>query len=128
MLLIVDDSRDFGEVLARLLRYHGYEAKTALSGPEALTWLNVQTPSLILLDVMMPEMSGIDVLRKLRNDVKHEQTPVLILTAGCTPQEEQQAKELGVSGMLKKGSVEIAEIIRTIESILHNTKIDRTSC
>jgi DNA-binding response OmpR family regulator len=118
MLLIVDDSRDFSEVLARLLRYHGFEAQTALSGMAALTWLNVQKPSLILLDVMMPEMSGIDVLRQLRSDGKHSNTPVIILTAGCTPQEEQEAKRLGVSGMLKKGTVEIGEIVTTIQSIL----------
>ena len=118
MLLIVDDSRDFTEVLARLLRYHGYEAQTAMSGSDALTWLNVQTPSLILLDVMMPEMSGIDVLRTLRSDEKNADVPVIILTAGCTPQEEQEARSLGVSGMLRKGSVEIAEIVAVIQSTL----------
>jgi len=128
MLLIVDDSRDFTDVLARLLRYHGYEAKTAMSGMDALTWLNVQTPSLILLDVMMPEMSGIDVLRQLRADRKHAQTPVLILTAGCTPQEEQEAKRLGVSGMLRKGSVEIDEIVSMIQSILDKAARERGTC
>jgi CheY-like chemotaxis protein len=128
MLLIVDDSRDFSEVLARLLRYHGFEAKTAMSGPDALTWLNVQTPSLILLDVMMPEMSGIDVLRQLRSDLKHAEIPVIILTAGCTPQEEQEARALGVSGMLRKGSVEIAEIVTAIQSILSRANADRPSC
>ena len=128
MLLIVDDSRDFTEVLARLLRYHGYEAQTAMSGTDALTWLNVKTPSLILLDVMMPEMSGIDVLRTLRSDRKHADTPVLILTAGCTPQEEQEARTLGVSGMLRKGSVEIAEIVTAIENILSRPTATRPSC
>ena len=128
MLLIVDDSRDFGEVLARLLRYHGYEAQTAMSGPAALEWLNVQTPSLILLDVMMPEMSGIDVLRQLRTDGKHGNTPVLILTAGCTPQEEKEARELGVSGMLRKGTVEIGEILTTIESVLDKRNVSHPSC
>lgn len=128
MLLIVDDSRDFTEVLARLLRYHGYEAQTAMSGTDALTWLNVQTPSLILLDVMMPEMSGIDVLRTLRSDEKNADIPVIILTAGCTPQEEQEARTLGVSGMLRKGSVEIAEIVTAIQSILSNSGAARPSC
>jgi DNA-binding response OmpR family regulator len=128
MLLIVDDSRDFTEVLARLLRYHGFEAQTAMSGSDALTWLNVQTPSLILLDVMMPEMSGIDVLRKLRGSDKHADTPVLILTAGCTPQEEQEARRLGVEGMLRKGSIEIGEIVSTIETILAKTKTGRGQC
>lgn len=128
MLLIVDDSRDFTEVLARLLRYHGFEAQTAMSGMDALTWLNVQTPSLILLDVMMPEMSGIDVLRQLRSDAKHAETPVLILTAGCTPQEEQEARRLGVSGMLRKGSVEIAEIVGAIQGILEKSARGRAAC
>ena len=128
MLLIVDDSRDFTDVLARLLRYHGFEAQTAMSGSDALTWLNVQTPSLILLDVMMPEMSGIDVLRELRASEKHAKTPVLILTAGCTPQEEQEAKRLGVSGMLRKGSIEIGEIVTTIETILAKSKTGRGQC
>ena len=128
MLLIVDDSRDFTEVLARLLRYHGYEAQTAMSGSDALTWLNVQTPSLILLDVMMPEMSGIDVLRTLRSDEKNAEVPVIILTAGCTPQEEQEARTLGVSGMLRKGSVEIAEIVTAIQSILSKSNAAHPSC
>ncbi|CAN5486650.1 N/A [soil metagenome] len=118
MLLIVDDSRDFTEVLVRLLRYHGYEAQSAMSGPDALSWIGAQTPSLILLDLMMPEMSGIDVLRELRADQKHADIPVLMLTAGCTPHEEREAQRLGARGLLRKGSVEIAEIVTAIQAIL----------
>jgi CheY-like chemotaxis protein len=128
MLLIVDDSKDFGDVLARLLRYHGYEAQTARSGAAALQWLNVRTPSLILLDVMMPEMSGIDVLRHLRSDGKHGHTPVLILTAGCTPQEERDARELGAFAMLRKGTAEIGEIVSAIESALSKRQVGHPSC
>jgi len=50
---------------------------------------------------------------------------VLILTAGCTPQEEQEAKRLGVSGMLRKGSVEIDEIVSMIQSILDKAARER---
>ncbi|MBC8105511.1 MAG: response regulator, partial [Anaerolineae bacterium] len=75
-----------------------------------------------------PEMSGIDVLRTLRSDRKNSEIPVIILTAGCTPQEEQEARTLGVSGMLRKGSVEIAEIVTAIQSILSRSNATRPSC
>jgi CheY-like chemotaxis protein len=71
-VLIVDDTADARDILARLLRRHGLSALTAADGPSALSVIADQRPDLVILDFMMPEMDGIEVLRKLRSDPRFQ--------------------------------------------------------
>ncbi len=67
MILIVDDQKDTGSALERLLRYAGHEAVSVTGGAEALAMLHVRKPSLLVLDVNMPEMDGLTVLRTIKD-------------------------------------------------------------
>ena len=78
-LLLVDDEDNLRSMLEAALRYEGFDVHAAASGRDALDVVEVQSPDLIVLDVMMPDLDGFEVCRRLRNDgVK---TPVLFLTA-----------------------------------------------
>jgi CheY-like chemotaxis protein len=67
MILIVDDQKDMGTGLERLLRYAGHESVSVTGGAEALAMLHLRKPSLLVLDVNMPEMDGLTVLKRLRS-------------------------------------------------------------
>jgi DNA-binding response OmpR family regulator len=80
-ILIVDDDPDALIMLARMLRYGGFETLQAQSGPEALNLLAHSLPDLIVLDLMMPDMDGNEVCRRVKADSRTAHVPVVMLTA-----------------------------------------------
>jgi response regulator RpfG family c-di-GMP phosphodiesterase len=80
-ILLVDDEASGREILASLLKPHGYQLALAASGPEALEQVAAFDPDLILLDVMMPEMDGFEVCRRLRATPAVSEIPIILLTA-----------------------------------------------
>ena len=77
--LVVDDEPALGELLSTVLRYEGWQVESALTGQSAIRAARTLEPDVILLDVMLPDMSGIEVLRRIR--VTNPHVPVLFLTA-----------------------------------------------
>ena len=80
-ILVVDDNPDTCDVVSRLLRRAGHDVTCACSGEEALQLLGTFVPHGILLDHMMPGMSGIEVIRALRADRRFARTPIVLFTA-----------------------------------------------
>lgn len=80
-ILVVDDERDLAELLVYNLKRSGYEVSTAFTGRQALDLLTSRTPDLILLDVMLPELSGTEVASRLRANPQTAQIPIIMLTA-----------------------------------------------
>jgi diguanylate cyclase (GGDEF)-like protein len=80
-ILVVDDSETNLLLLTNILQLEGYEVETAQSGPEALQGTRVRLPDLVLLDIMMPEMSGLEVCRILKSDARTSDIPIIFLTA-----------------------------------------------
>ena len=80
-MIVVEDERDMADLIAMRLKREGYQVLLAGDGQEALTKIRAELPHAILLDLMLPEMSGGDVLREIRNDPRTTQIPVVILTA-----------------------------------------------
>ena len=103
IILIVDDSPDNLSVLGELLQSSGYRVKVANSGHVALH-LALQTPkpSLILLDIMMPEMDGHEVLRQLRSNIDSREIPVMFLTAHDDDEDEGRAFSNGIADYIVK--------------------------
>ena len=81
MILVVDDSEDNVEIIRAMLRPSGYDTKIVHNGEEALQAARTDHPDLILLDVMMPGLSGIQVLEKLRETPQTSRIPVILVTA-----------------------------------------------
>jgi CheY-like chemotaxis protein len=80
-IMVVDDERELVAVVRTMLEQNEYNVKCAYSGPELLASLEEQKPDLIILDIMMPQVDGLEVLTRLKGDSSTESIPVILLTA-----------------------------------------------
>ncbi len=101
-VLVVDDSLTVRKITERLLVREGYRVRTARDGAEAIQMIGVQVPSLVLLDIEMPRMDGLEVLRSLRADAALASLPVIMITSRTTGKLREQADALGVQAFLGK--------------------------
>ena len=114
MVLIVDDHLDNGLLLARVLKTRGHDAMAVSSGQAGLSLLPSLEPDLVILDKCMPEMDGIEVLRRIRSDPQSHSTPVIFYSADGTPQEVERARRLGAQDYLVKGVTPWEEVFSTV--------------
>jgi class 3 adenylate cyclase len=115
--LVVDDTPQNVKLLADLLRAKGYEVVTAASGPEGLERLAAERPDLVLLDVMMPGMSGYEVCQKIRSDPSTGILPVVMVTALDPAQERIKGLDAGADDFLTK-PVNHAELLARVRSLV----------
>jgi signal transduction histidine kinase len=101
-ILIVDDEHANQFLLEGLLNAHGYDTLTASDGEECMELLKTSQPDLILLDIMMPRMSGVEVLKLLRKSEDWKHIPVLMVSAKTTTADIKEALELGAIDYIKK--------------------------
>ncbi len=101
-ILIVDDERDMSYFLGVRLRSQGYTVATAKDGLEALETIKTDQPDLILLDIMMPKMSGYEVCRTLKQSETTKHIPVIFLTARDQAQDRAAALSSGGDDFLAK--------------------------
>lgn len=101
-ILIVDDIPRNLQVLALLLDKSGYRVSMAMDGAKALEMVKVEPPDLILLDVMMPELDGLEVCRRLKADAAVREIPVIFLTARAELEDLQEGFRLGAVDYVTK--------------------------
>jgi len=101
-ILAVDDESDVLLIVKTALQAEGYNVVTAPDGPDALKTAQEEKPDLILLDVMMPEMDGFEVLNKLRDDDVTCQIPVIMLTGLTERERKRSAIERGTKYYITK--------------------------
>ena len=99
-LLVIDDEEGIRNLLDIILRRQGYDVVLADGGRKGLDLLRRERPDVVVLDLNMPEMDGITVLRKIRS-LDPEQ-PVIMFTGAATPGMEQQVRALGVTEFVEK--------------------------
>src|ERR671924_1280263 len=116
-ILVVDDTLRNVKLLADLLAVKGYSVVTALSGPEALDKIEQEQPDLVLLDVVMPEMSGYEVCRKIRENPATKILPVVMVTALDPAEERIKGLEAGADDFLTK-PINQAELFARVKSLL----------
>ena len=124
-ILVVDDTARNVKLLADLLAVKGYGVVTAASGREALSQVEIERPDLILLDVVMPEMSGYDVCRKLRENPATEMLPVVMVTALDPAEERVKGIEAGADDFLTK-PINQAELLARVKSLLRIKELHDT--
>lgn len=101
-VLLVEDAPFLRYAFGRLLRLHGYEVMEANDGREALDCLGAFRPHVVVTDLMMPVMDGIELIRRLRDDPETSDLPVVAITADATPQAEARAREAGAVDFITK--------------------------
>ena len=116
-ILVVDDTAKNAKLLADLLAVKGYSVITAGSGREALAQLEAERPDLVLLDVVMPEMSGYEVCRKIRENAATRILPVVMVTALDPAEERVKGIEAGADDFLAK-PINQAELLARVRSLL----------
>jgi class 3 adenylate cyclase len=116
-ILVVDDNPANVDILCARLTAHGYEMVTATDGEEALVAVRTQQPDLILLDVMMPKLDGIEVCRRLRADASLPFIPIVLVTAKAESKDVVAALEAGGDEYLTK-PVDHTALVARVKSML----------
>lgn len=120
-ILIIDDDRIFSKILRDGLVAGGqgkYEVSTAFDGEEGFLVAEREKPNLIMLDMMMPKVTGIEFLRKLRGEEWGKDTPVIVETQLSDLEKMSEGVELGVRGYIIKSDYSLDTILRQVEDIL----------
>ena len=115
-ILVVDDEDDILHFLELVLREKGYEVATASGGHEALTKAQVDRPDLVLLDIMMPQMDGWEVLKLLRVDEETAHIPVAMLSARTEAKDRVQGLQEGAVDYICK-PFSLKELLSKIEQV-----------
>jgi DNA-binding response OmpR family regulator len=102
LVLVADDEEDILVLVSLRLDRAGCDVLTAADGKEALDLILERSPDLAVLDVRMPKLTGIEVLRRVRADVKVGRTPVILLSAGVQEDSIAQGLEAGADEYMKK--------------------------
>ncbi len=113
-ILLVEDDTALAAVYKSRLELEGFEIREVNNGEEALSAAVQFKPDLVLLDAMMPKISGFDVLDILRNTPETSNTRVIMLTALSQPKDKERAESLGVDDYLVKSQVVIGDVVERI--------------
>jgi CheY-like chemotaxis protein len=101
-LLLVEDTAVLAEQIADLLMMEGYEVVIAGNGVEALDRLSSFTPGLVITDLQMPEMDGFELIRRMKDDERLNDIPIIVLTAKSVEETDQALSDLGITCLLRK--------------------------
>lgn len=116
-ILAVDDNRQVLNSIRRVLEVEGFTVVTASTGAEALAMIKEEKPALVVLDVIMPEMDGLEVCRQLRADPFFARIPIIFLTAKSRPSDAAEALDAGGDDFLTK-PFEVIEMPARIRALL----------
>jgi len=117
-LLVVEDVAHILELLEVTLRFKGYPVVSARNGEEALKLIDIEHPSLIITDILMPKMDGFAFVQNLRTDPRTRDIPVIFLSATyVTPEDKDFAMKLGAARFIEK-PIDTEEFLLTIAELL----------
>jgi CheY-like chemotaxis protein len=115
-ILVVDDELDTAEMLVEMMRLSGYRVFKSSGGRQAIQLIAREKPDVVLLDIMMPDISGLDVLRYMRHDPRLKKIPVIILSAKCMPSDILSGLDAGADLYLTKpvGCEELRDAVEQV--------------
>src|SRR5512138_2037750 len=126
-VLIIEDEADAAELFAEMMRVSGFRVLKTSSSIPAIAMMTAEKPDIILLDIMMPDVSGLDILRQMRRDPMLANIPVIVVTAKSMPSDIKNGMEAGASTYLTKpvGYLELKEAVE--RTLANNTPANKPS-
>jgi len=112
-VLVVEDDKEINSLVGAYAQICGFEYRAALDGETALREAQRQTPSAVILDLMLPDVDGFEVCRRLRNDLHLTDVPIIILSALSSDKDKARGRECGADEYLTK-PFNPDELIRTL--------------
>ena len=126
-VLIVDDDPDALDLAVAMIEGSGFDIQTATNGREALDAIKRQRPNAIILDLMLPEMDGFEVVHRLSLNPDWRSIPVILLTARDLSHEERRALDIGTARIIQKGSFGRDELLAEVRGATGTTEPDTVS-
>jgi two-component system chemotaxis response regulator CheY len=117
-ILIADDSKVFADALGASLRREGFQVFVARDGVEALNILRYVHVDVVLLDLSMEPMSGMEFLRAARCDPRYASTPAIVVTGDDNPQVSEKVWGMGIKDLLRKGSFSVGELVGRVREVI----------
>ena len=121
-ILFIEDEASLQKTLGELLRGEGYEVISALDGESGLNLAKTQSPDLIILDLILPKIHGLDVLKELKKDDTTREIPIIILTNLEDMASVEKALELGATTYLVKANYTLEEVLEKIKNALKSNE------
>ncbi len=119
-VMIIEDEPDIAELFAEMMRLNGYRVIKAYTGTPAMTLIPQEKPDVILLDIMMPDVSGLEVLRYVRQDSALASIPVIVVSALSMPMDIQKGLEAGATVYLSK-PVSYTDLLSAVDRLAQVT-------
>lgn len=118
-VLIVDDSNTNNFLLQSILEMEGIQSHVAMNGKEAFKYLEIEKPSLILLDIMMPNLDGFSVLEKIKQNSETSEVPIVFVTAKNDENLKKKAIEAGAKDLIQK-PIDVHQVIDIVKQLITN--------
>jgi DNA-binding response OmpR family regulator len=116
-IVIVEDEQDAAEMFAEMMHVSGFQVLKAAGSASAMSLIKKETPAAVILDIMMPGISGLEVLRYMRREPELADIPVVVVSAKCTPGDIQTGMDAGASVYLTK-PVSYLDLKVAVEKVL----------
>lgn len=121
-ILLIEDEEIMVNLLQRKLSQEGYEVQIARNGEEGLEQARKFLPNLVLMDIVMPKMSGLETMEEMKKDKTLSRIPVIIISNSGQPVELDRAQELGAKDWLVKTEFDPKEVIEKVKKQLPTTE------
>ena len=118
-ILVVEDDIFISDIYQVKFKQEGFEVAIAVNGLEALKILDNFRPDIILLDIIMPQMDGIETLKKIKNNDKLKNIPIIMLTNISEKEKVEESEEMGVNDYLVKSQFTPSEVVAKVNTLLN---------
>ena len=125
-ILVVEDDKNLVLLLQTILEKTGHLIMTATCGKTALDWISNSKPDLVLLDVMLPDMNGIELCKRIKEDRETRRVPVIILTGIMDNKTKMQANLVAHADLFLNKPIENKDLISAITMLLDKSSTDKT--
>ena len=127
-VIVVEDEPDAAEMFAEMMRVSGYRVLKTYSSTPAIALISKERPDVVILDIMMPDISGLEVLRFMRRDPLLQDTPVIVVSARSMPSDIKEGLEAGATIYLTK-PVGFLDLKKSVDQVMkeqesHSSSLD----